>query len=84
VSAAAGSVFTPLDRTITTGLDGTFQATISGTANATVQLLDPASRKVLAPAAPGTVSATVCGQRSLLLRVTARQGGTFHVAVSAP
>lgn len=84
VSAAAGRAFTPLDRTVTTGLDGTFQATISGTANATVELLDPASRQVLAPAAPGTASATVCGQRSLVLRVTARQGGTFHVTAGAP
>ena len=83
-SAAAAKALTPVERTIATGLDGTVQATVSGTANATLQFLDPSSGQVLAPAAPGTVSATVCGQRSLLLRVAAKQAGTFRVVVSAP
>jgi hypothetical protein len=82
--AGASRAFTPLDRTVTTGLDGTFQATVSGTANATLQLLDPPSGRVLGQASAGTASATVCGQRSLLLRVTARQAGTFRVLVSVP
>ena len=34
--------------------------------------------------APGTVSATACGQRSMLLRVAAKQAGTFRVVVSTP
>jgi hypothetical protein len=77
-------VFAPVERTVATGLDGTFQVAVSGTANATVELLDPSSGQVLVPASPGTVSATVCGQRSLLLRVTAKQAGTFHVVAGAP
>ncbi len=83
-SAAAARAFAPVERTIATGLDGTVQATVSGSANATLQLLDPSSGRVLAPAAPGTVSATACGQRSLLLRVAAKQAGTFRVVASAP
>ena len=47
-------------------------------------ILEPASGHVLAPPASGTVSATACGQRSLLLRVMAKQAGTFHVVVSVP
>jgi len=81
---AAATAFAPLDRTIATGLDGSVQASISGSANATVQVVDPASGQVLAAPAPGTVSATACGQRSMVLRVTAKQAGTFHVAISAP
>jgi hypothetical protein len=46
--------------------------------------VDPSSGQVLAAPAPGTVSATACGQRSMVLRVTAKQAGTFHVAISAP
>ena len=80
----AARALAPVERTITTGLDDTVQATVSGTANATVQILDPASGHVLAPPASGTVSATACGQRSLLLRVMAKQAGTFHVVVSVP
>jgi hypothetical protein len=80
----AARALAPVERTIATGLDGTVQATVSGTANATVQILDPASGHVLAPPASGTVSATACGQRSLLLRVMAKQAGTFHVVVSVP
>jgi hypothetical protein len=84
VTAASVAALAPLDRTIATGLDGSVQATISGSANATVQVVDPASGQVLAAAAPGTVSATACGQRSLVLRVTAKQAGTFRVAISSP
>jgi len=80
----AARALAPVERTIATGLDGTVQATVSGTANATVQILEPASGHVLAPPASGTVSATACGQRSLLLRVMAKQAGTFHVVVSVP
>src|SRR5262245_29733530 len=83
-STGATRAFTPLDHTVTTGLDGTLQATVSGTANATLQILDPSSGRVLVPASPGTVAATVCGQRSLLVRVTAKQAGTSHVVLSVP
>ena len=83
-AASAATAFAPVDRTIPTGLDGTVQATISGTANATVQISDASSGQALAAAAPGTILATACGQRSLVLRVTAKQAGTFHVVVSAP
>jgi hypothetical protein len=84
VGTAAARALTPVERTVATGLDGTFQVAVSGTANATVELLDPSSGQVLVPASPGTVSATVCGQRSLLVRVTAKQAGTFHVVAGAP
>ena len=83
-SAGAARALAPVERTIATGLDGTVQATVSGTANATLELLDPSSGQVLAPPAPGTVSATACGQRSMLLRVAAKQAGTFRVVVSTP
>jgi hypothetical protein len=84
VAGSAGRAFTPIDRMVTTGLDGAVQATVSGTAGATLQLLDPVSGQVVAPASTGTVSATVCGQRSLLLRVAAKQAGTVRVALSLP
>jgi len=85
VTAAAQSITgAPRDRTISTALDGTFQATVSGSANATVELLDPASGQVIAGATPGPLSATICGQRSVQLRVAARQAGTFHVAITTP
>lgn len=84
VAGTAGRAFTPVDHTVTTGLDGTFQAAVSGTANATLEILDPSTGQVLVPASAGTVSTTVCGKRSLLLRATAKQPGTFHVAVGAP
>ena len=83
-SAGAARAFAPVEHTIATGLDGTVQATVSGTANATLELVDPSSGRVLAPAAPGTVSATACGQRSMLLRVAAQRVGTFRVVVSTP
>jgi hypothetical protein len=83
-SAAARAAFAPLDRTIATGLDGTIQVTVSGTANAAVELLDASNGKVLAPPAAAAVTGTACGQRSIVLRVSAQQAGTFHVAVAAP
>ena len=83
-SAGAARALAPVEHTIATGLDGTVQATVSGTANATLELLDPSSGRVLAPAAPATVSATACGQRSMLLRVAAQRAGTFRVVVSTP
>ncbi len=84
VTSATATAFAPLEHTIATGLDGTVQATASGTANVTLQLLNPANGQLIAPAAPGTVSATVCRQRAVLLRAAAKQAGTFHVIVSAP
>ena len=83
-SAGAARALAPVEHTIATGLDGTVQATVSGTANATLEFLDPSSGRVLAPPAPGTVAATACGQRSMLLRIAAKQAGTFRVVVSTP
>jgi hypothetical protein len=74
----------PLERSFATGLDGTFQATVAGPANASLEVLDPATGNPLAGPTPGAVSATVCGQRSVLLRVKASRPGTFHVTASTP
>ncbi|HEY7692293.1 MAG TPA: hypothetical protein VH816_08125 [Gaiellaceae bacterium] len=81
---ARTATFAPLDRTLPTGLDGTFQAMVSGGANATLELLDAATGQVLAGPVQGAISTTICGQRSVLLRVAARQAGAFHVVVSTP
>jgi hypothetical protein len=78
------AAFAPQERTIPTLLDGSFQASISGTANASLELLDPATGQDLVPATPGAISFTICGQRSVLLRVAAAQAGSFHVNIATP
>ena len=84
VTAAKPATFTPQEKSLATLLDGSFQAVPSGTANATLELIDPVSGQDLVGATTGSVSSTVCGQRSLLLRVSANRPGTFHVSISTP
>ena len=84
VTQPAAAAFHPQDRSIPTLLDGSFQATVSGTANATLELIDPATGKEMVGATSGAVSTSICGQRSVQLRVAATQAGTFHVAISTP
>jgi hypothetical protein len=84
VTQPAASAFHPQDKSIPTLLDGSFQATVSGTANATLELIDPATGKDIVGATSGAVSTSICGQRSVQLRVAATQAGTFHVAISTP
>ena len=84
VTSPNPATFTPQETSIATLLDGSFQAVPSGTANATLELIDPVSGQDLVGATPGSVSSTVCGQRSLLLRVSANHPGTFHVSISTP
>jgi hypothetical protein len=84
VKAAGPIAFPAQDRTFTTLLDGSLQATVSGSAGATLDLLDPASGQALVGATPGSVSSTLCGLRSVLLRVAATRPGTFHVSVDVP
>ena len=81
---AATAAFSPQEQTSTTQLDGSFQATIAGSAGATLELLDPATGKDLVAATSGPVSYTICGQRSVLLRVAAVRPGSFHVSISVP
>jgi hypothetical protein len=76
--------FAPQDRAIPTPLDGDFQATVTGVAGATLELIDAASGQDLVPAAPGQISYTVCGQRSVLLRIAGTQEGSFRVSLTAP
>ena len=65
-----------------TPLDGTFSLSVDATAKVRVDAL--AGRKRIARAAPAT-SATLCGPRTLTLRVTRLAGdGPFIVAVSLP
>jgi hypothetical protein len=84
VTAAQPVTFPPQEKSISTLLDGSFQAVPSGTANATLELIDPVSGQDLVGATTGSVSSTVCGQRSVLLRVSANRPGTFHVSISTP
>ena len=74
----------PQTRTIGTPVDGLFTGTVSGTANASLELLDPTTGQVLVPPTPGTLSFTVCGQRSLKLEVVPATDGTFAVTTSTP
>jgi len=76
--------FPPQERTITTPLDGSFQSTVTGTAGATLEVVDPASGKDVVGATSGPASSTICGQRSLLLRVAPSRPGTFHVIIQTP
>lgn len=76
--------FPPQEESLTTLLDGSFLAAATGTANATLELIDPASNQDLARATAGSISFSICGQRSVLLRVAATKAGTFHVAISTP
>jgi hypothetical protein len=83
-TASSLATFAPQERTLASPLDGVFQATVSGTANATLELIDPAAGQDLVAATPGAISFTVCGQRSLLLRVLPGQAGSFHVDIATP
>ena len=74
----------PPERTVSTPLDGTFVATISGSAGATLNLIDPTTGQSLASPTLGSLSYTICGKRSMLLRVTGGQSGSFHVSVQMP
>ncbi len=74
----------PQDRTVATPLDGTFAAFVSGPSSPTLELLDAGTGNVLVPPAPAAVSFTVCGQRSVVLRVTPTQPGPFHVEIQTP
>ena len=78
VGQPVATVFAPQEKSIPTLLDGSFLAAASGTANATLELLDPASGQDLVGATSGSVSFSICGQRSVLLRVAATGPGTFH------
>jgi hypothetical protein len=67
---------------IATPLDGTFSLSVEATARIRVDVL--AGKKRIARAAPST-SGTLCGPRTLRLRVTRLAGdGPFTVAVSLP
>ena len=84
VTGTNSVTFTPQEKSITTLLDGTFQAIPSGTANIALELVDPVSHQDLVGATSGSVSSTICGQRSVLLRVSATRPGTFHVVINTP
>ncbi|MGE5273953.1 MAG: hypothetical protein ACM3QU_09380 [Verrucomicrobiota bacterium] len=86
VGAAANraTALPPREKSITTLLDGSFLAAATGTANTTLELIDPASGQDLVGATADSVSFSICGHRSVRLRVAATQPGTFHVAISAP
>jgi len=83
-AASQAANLPPQEKSITTLLDGTFLAAAGGTANATLELINPASGQDLVGATAGSMSFSICGQRSVLLRVAATRPGTFHVAVSTP
>jgi hypothetical protein len=74
----------PQSQTIATPLDGVLDATVAGTANASVELLDPATGRDLVAATPGHLAFTICGQRSVLLRVVPANAGSFHAALAVP
>jgi hypothetical protein len=78
------SSYPPQDRPIPTLLDGEFRASVTGTANARLELIDAATGQNLVAAAPGAISYTICGQRSVLLRVVADQPGTFQISLATP
>ena len=81
---SSSASFPPQDRALPTLLDGSFQATVSGTAGARLELIDPATGQDLVAPAIGTLSFTICGQRSLVLRATADTPGSLHVAIASP
>jgi hypothetical protein len=84
VTQPAAMSFPPQEKPIATLLDGDFLAAVSGTANATLELVDPATGQDLVGATPGAVPFSICGRRSVLLRVAATRPGTFHVAITTP
>jgi hypothetical protein len=85
VPVNAGSAALPFqEQTITTPLDGVFQATVNGTAGASLELIDAATGQTLVAPTPGAISFTLCGQRSLVLRLAAAQPGSFQVSMAMP
>jgi hypothetical protein len=74
----------PQSQTIATPLDGVLDATVTGTANARIELVDAATGRDLVAATPGHLAFTICGQRSVVLRVLPTNAGSFHVALAAP
>jgi hypothetical protein len=83
VDPASGAI-APQERTIPTSLDGVFLATITGSALASLELIDATTRQTLVAATSGGISFTLCGQRSVVLRATPVQAGTFLVSMAVP
>jgi hypothetical protein len=74
----------PRERTLGTPLDGVLQIAVSGSSSPSVEVVAPATDQVLVSATRAPVSLTICGQRSVLLRVVPASAGTAHVAITTP
>jgi hypothetical protein len=74
----------PQERIIPTPLDGVFQASVTGSASANLELVDATTRQALVAPTAGGIYYTLCGQRSVVLRATAAQTGTFLVNIAVP
>lgn len=73
----------PQTYSLQTAYDGLLSVTVNGRPDAVVALTDPATSVVLAPAS-STFTYTVCGQRSLRLKLVGRTPGAFSVTISKP
>lgn len=84
VTTPAQSALQPQERTLATPLDGTYQTTVTGTAHPSLELIDPTTGQDLVAATQGSITYTICGQRSLRLRILPTNAGSFHLDTAQP
>ena len=73
-----------VSRRIVTPLDGSLAIRVAGAFRGSVSVADARTGRVLVRRAGRSAVATVCGQRSIRIRLTAARAGRFTVSVARP